>query len=188
MNITKTFIDGLFVIEPLVFGDSRGFFLESWNEDKFNEAVGRSIKFVQDNHSKSQKGILRGLHFQSENTQGKLVRVIRGSVFDVAVDLRSGSKTYGKWFGVELSEKNKKQMWIPKGFAHGFLALEDGTEFLYKCDDYYTPKHEYSLAWNDSDLAINWPLIDDGNNYILSDKDKKGISFLEISQSIKMEF
>ncbi|HGF7375882.1 TPA: dTDP-4-dehydrorhamnose 3,5-epimerase, partial [Vibrio cholerae] len=150
--------------------------------------VGGGVKFVQDNHSKSQKGILRGLHFQSKNTQGKLVRVIRGSVFDVAVDLRSGSKTYGKWFGVELSEKNKKQMWIPKGFAHGFLALEDGTEFLYKCDDYYTPKHEHSLAWNDGDLAIEWPLIDGVNNYILSDKDNNGISLFEFSQSIKMEF
>lgn len=188
MNITKTFIDGLFVIEPLVFGDSRGFFLESWNEEKFNKIVGGHVRFVQDNHSKSQKGILRGLHFQSENTQGKLVRVIRGSVFDVAVDLRIDSKTYGKWFGIQLSEENRKQMWIPKGFAHGFLALEDGTEFLYKCDDYYNPRSEHSLAWNDSDLSIEWPLIDGEGNYILSDKDKTGISLLEVSHSIKMEF
>ncbi|EGQ7993260.1 dTDP-4-dehydrorhamnose 3,5-epimerase [Vibrio vulnificus] len=187
MKIIETFIDGLLILEPLVFGDERGFFMESWNEDKFNEFVGESVRFVQDNHSKSQKGILRGLHFQSKNTQGKLVRVTHGSVFDVAVDLRNGSKTYGQWFGVILSGSNKKQMWIPKGFAHGFLALEDDTEFLYKCDDYYTPNHEHSLAWNDLDLAIEWPSINGAHNYVLSDKDKNGISFLEVSSFINME-
>ncbi|HHI5411140.1 TPA: dTDP-4-dehydrorhamnose 3,5-epimerase [Vibrio metoecus] len=181
MKVTTTDINGLLVIEPKVFGDSRGFFLESWNESKFNELVGKPVHFVQDNHSKSDAGTLRGLHIQTENPQGKLVRVVSGSVFDVVVDLRQGSSTYGKWYGVVLSTENKKQLWIPRGFAHGFLALEDGTEFLYKCDDYYNPSAEYSIRWNDKEVGINWGEFDVVSNLKLSDKDANGISLKEFT-------
>ncbi len=148
-------IDGLCVITPAVHGDSRGYFMETYNENDMKEA-GISITFVQDNQSMSSKGVLRGLHFQKQFPQTKLVRVIKGSVFDVAVDLRSGSKTYGKWFGVELSEENKKQFLIPRGFAHGFLVLSETAEFCYKCDDFYHPNDEGGLAWNDPEIGIDW--------------------------------
>ena len=151
--------------------------METWNQTRFEEFVtGKKTHFVQDNHSKSKKGILRGLHFQSENTQGKLVRVGVGAVFDVAVDLRKDSPTCGKWVGVELSAENKRQLWIPEGFAHGFYVLSESAEFIYKCTDYYNPKVEHSIIWNDSDLNIAWP-IDEGYQLLLSDKDMQGISF-----------
>lgn len=177
MKFTKTPLDGVFVIEPQVFGDERGFFLESYNERRFCEAIGRDVKFVQDNHSKSSLGVLRGLHYQSENTQGKLVRVIKGAVFDVAVDLRKSSPSFGKWFGVELNAENKKQLWIPEGFAHGFLVLSDDTEFLYKTTDFYTHAAERTLMWNDPELGIKWPSLD--VEFILSEKDKCGDCLVE---------
>ncbi|HDR2365105.1 TPA: dTDP-4-dehydrorhamnose 3,5-epimerase [Enterobacter asburiae] len=155
MNVTMTEIPDVLILEPKVFGDNRGFFLESFNQKAFNEILGREVNFVQDNHSKSAKNVLRGLHFQSQNTQGKLVRVTAGAVFDVAVDLRKTSENYGRWVGVELSADNKKQLWIPQGFAHGFYVLEDNTEFVYKCTDYYNPAFEHSLAWNDESIRIN---------------------------------
>lgn len=151
-------IEGLCVIEPAVFGDARGYFLETYNQ-KDMEAEGLAMKFVQDNQSCSVKGVLRGLHFQKEYPQGKLVRVIKGSVFDVAVDLRSNSETYGKWFGIELTEENKKQFYIPEGFAHGFLVLSDMAEFCYKCTDFYHPGDEGGLAWNDLEIGIQWPQV-----------------------------
>ncbi|MBK4307152.1 dTDP-4-dehydrorhamnose 3,5-epimerase, partial [Enterobacter hormaechei] len=144
MNVTRTGIPDVFIIEPKVFGDNRGFFLESFNQNTFNEVLGREVSFVQDNHSKSSKNVLRGLHFQSQNTQGKLVRVIAGAVFDVAVDLRGSSETFGQWVGIELSADNKKQLWVPEGFAHGFYVLEENTEFVYKCTDYYNPSFEHT--------------------------------------------
>lgn len=151
-------IDGLCIIEPTVHGDSRGYFMETYSQKDMEEA-GINITFVQDNQSMSTKGVLRGLHFQKQFPQTKLVRVIKGSVFDVAVDLRKGSKTFGKWFGVELTEKNKKQFLIPRGFAHGFLVLSDIAEFCYKCDDFYHPNDEGGLAWNDPEIGIKWPNI-----------------------------
>ena len=163
-------IEGLCIIEPAVYGDSRGYFMETYNQ-KDMEAEGLTMKFVQDNQSCSIKGVLRGLHFQKEFPQGKLVRVVRGKVFDVAVDLRNGSDTYGKWFGIELSEENKKQFYIPEGFAHGFLVLSDVAEFCYKCTDFYRPNDEGGLAWNDQTIGIDWPKLD--APYILSEKDKK---------------
>jgi dTDP-4-dehydrorhamnose 3,5-epimerase len=156
MEFFKTHLDGLLVIEPRVFEDSRGFFFESFNHKKFEEYV-PNIQFFQDNHSKSNKGVLRGLHYQIQHTQGKLVRVVQGSVFDVAVDIRKSSPTFGQWFGIELSGSNKKQLWIPTGFAHGFLTLEDNTEFLYKTTDFYHPDFERSILWNDSEIGISWP-------------------------------
>jgi dTDP-4-dehydrorhamnose 3,5-epimerase len=180
VKIVKTKLDGVLVIEPDVYGDDRGFFLESWNQEKFNEAVGFKVNFVQDNHSKSQKGILRGLHFQSKNVQSKLVRVVNGAVFDVVVDLRKNSSTYGDWFGIEISALNKKQLWIPKGIAHGFLSLESDTEFLYKCDAYYSPEFEYSLSWNDKEINIDWPDLSTSELPVLSNKDMEGLSFKEI--------
>ncbi|MCU6421115.1 dTDP-4-dehydrorhamnose 3,5-epimerase [Klebsiella aerogenes] len=177
MKVIDTDIVDVKIIEPIVFGDERGFFMETWNQTRFEEFVtGKKTHFVQDNHSKSKKGILRGLHFQSENTQGKLVRVGAGAVFDVAVDLRKDSPTCGKWVGVELSAENKRQLWIPEGFAHGFYVLSESAEFIYKCTDYYNPKAEHSIIWNDSDLNIAWP-IDEGYQLLLSDKDMQGISF-----------
>lgn len=158
ITVTKTHIDGLVIIEPKVFGDSRGYFMETYSQRDMSEA-GLNMVFVQDNQSMSTKGVLRGLHFQKEYPQGKLVRVIRGSVFDVAVDLRSGSKTFGQWYGVELSEENKKQFYIPEGFAHGFLVLSDTAEFCYKCTDFYHPEDEGGLAWNDPEIAIAWPSV-----------------------------
>ncbi|QPL40866.1 dTDP-4-dehydrorhamnose 3,5-epimerase [Erythrobacter sp. A30-3] len=171
MNITECDIPGPLIIEPKVFGDERGFFMESWNAAKFAEA-GLRIAFVQDNHSRSQKGVLRGMHFQNPGPQGKLVRVVRGAVFDVAVDLRRSSPTFGKWTGVELSAENKRMFWVPQGFAHGFLTLEDDTDFLYKCDATYAPQHEHSLAWDDPDVGIEWPL--GGIDLQLSAKDAEG--------------
>lgn len=182
MNLENTKFAGLLVIHPTVFGDERGFFLESWNQKKFNELVGESVHFVQDNHSMSHKNILRGLHIQVGNEQGKLVRVARGSVLDVVVDLRESSKTFGQYYSIILSEYNKKQMWIPKGFAHGFLTLEDNTNFLYKCDNLYDPSSEVSLSWNDDSLSINWDDYLKGNEPILSKKDSEGISLKQFEE------
>lgn len=175
IKVTKCEIDGLYIIEPQVFGDKRGYFMETYNENDFHEA-GLDMKFVQDNQSSSTRGVLRGLHYQKEHPQGKLVRVIRGTVFDVAVDLRKDSATFGKWFGVELSEDNKKQFYIPEGFAHGFLALSDEAEFCYKCTDFYHPEDEGGIMWNDSEIGIDWPL--DGIKEInISNKDKAHTTF-----------
>ena len=171
MNITECDIPGPLIIEPKVFGDERGFFMESWNAARFAED-GLDIAFVQDNHSRSQKGVLRGMHFQNPGPQSKLVRVVSGAVFDVAVDLRRSSPTFGKWTGVELSAENKRMFWVPQGFAHGFLTLEDDTDFLYKCDATYAPQHEHSLAWDDPDVGIEWPL--GGIDLQLSAKDAEG--------------
>ncbi|HEY3985464.1 dTDP-4-dehydrorhamnose 3,5-epimerase [Cedecea sp.] len=169
MNVIKTEIADLLIIEPKVFGDSRGFFFESFNQTMFDAAVGDKINFVQDNHSKSSKNVLRGLHFQENpHAQGKLVRCIAGEVFDVAVDIRRDSETFGKWVGVILSASNKRQLWIPEGFAHGFVTLEDNTEFVYKTTDFYHPESEQSIAWNDPDINIEWPLME---SPILSAKD-----------------
>lgn len=171
MNIIETAIEGLLIIEPKVFGDERGFFMESWNARAFREA-GLDIEFVQDNHSRSSRGVLRGLHYQQPGPQGKLVRVTAGAVYDVAVDMRRSSSTFGQWVGVELSAANKRMFWVPEGMAHGFLCLEDGTDFLYKCRGYYDPAHEHSLLWNDPTLGIDWPL--DGIMPQLSAKDEAG--------------
>lgn len=171
MNIIPCDIDGPLIIEPKVFGDERGFFMESWNAGAFARA-GLDLNFVQDNHSRSQKGVLRGMHFQNPGPQGKLVRVVRGAVFDAVVDLRQSSPTYGKWTGVHLSAENKRMFWVPEGFAHGFLTLEDDTDFLYKCTALYAPEHEGSLAWDDPDVGIEWPL--DGIEPKLSAKDAVG--------------
>ncbi|EHQ2335989.1 dTDP-4-dehydrorhamnose 3,5-epimerase, partial [Vibrio cholerae] len=158
-------------------GDERGFFMETWNQKRFEELVtGKPTQFVQDNHSKSKKGILRGLHYQTENTQGKLVRVVSGEVFDVAVDIRKDSPTFGKWVGVYLSAENKRQLWVPEGFAHGFYVTSDEAEFVYKCTDYYNPKAEHSLLWNDPSINIEWP---SSEGLLLSDKDKEGLRFSE---------
>ncbi|HEX5394691.1 MAG TPA: dTDP-4-dehydrorhamnose 3,5-epimerase [Rhodocyclaceae bacterium] len=157
MHVIKTDIPDVWIIEPKVFGDERGFFYESWNQRTLAE-LGLNMNFVQDNHSKSAKGVLRGLHYQIEHAQGKLVRVIAGEVFDVAVDMRSSSPTFGKWVGFTLSAENKRMAWIPPGFAHGFCVTSDSAEFLYKTTDYWYPEHERSLAWNDPTLAIQWPL------------------------------
>ena len=155
----KNEIEGLVVVKPTVFGDDRGFFMETYHKDEFY-AGGIDREFVQDNHSKSSKGVLRGLHFQTENTQGKLVRVIKGEVFDVAVDCRPNSKTFGKWYGVTLSEENKMQFYVPEGFTHGFLVLSDEAEFVYKCTDVYNPKAEGGIPYNDATVAIEWPAVD----------------------------
>lgn len=177
MKIIDTDIADVKIIEPAVFGDERGFFMETWQQKKFEELV-CPRQFVQDNHSKSSKGILRGLHYQTENTQGKLVRVVSGEVFDVAVDMRQASPTFGKWVGVHLSAENKRQLWVPEGFAHGFYVVSDSAEFVYKCTDYYNPNAEHSLLWNDEVVGINWPLT--GNEEpLLSAKDKQGIPFKE---------
>ena len=164
-------IEGLCVIEPAVHGDSRGYFMETYNQRDMEEA-GLTMNFVQDNQSCSTKGVLRGLHFQKEFPQGKLVRAIKGSVFDVAVDLRSNSETYGKWFGIELTEENKKQFYIPEGFAHGFLVLSDQAEFAYKCTDFYHPGDEGGLKWDDPEIGVDWP-VSEGMELIISEKDKK---------------
>jgi dTDP-4-dehydrorhamnose 3,5-epimerase len=158
LKVTPTNIPEVLVIEPKVFGDERGFFFESFNQAKFEEAIGRRVNFVQDNHSKSVKNVLRGLHYQIQQPQGKLVRVVQGEVFDVAVDLRKSSTTFGQWVGEILSADNKKQLWIPEGFAHGFVVLSDTAEFLYKTTDYWAPEFERSIAWNDPEIAIEWPL------------------------------
>lgn len=158
MKVTPTAIPDVLVIEPRVFGDARGFFFESFNRKAFHEATGLDMDFVQDNHSRSGKGVLRGLHYQVQQPQGKLVRVVRGAVFDVAVDIRPGSPTFGQWAGVELSEENQCQMWIPPGLAHGFLVISDSADVLYKTTDYYAPAHERCIRWDDETLAIAWPL------------------------------
>jgi dTDP-4-dehydrorhamnose 3,5-epimerase len=157
-QVTQTPLEGVLVLEPTVFGDARGFFFESFNTRDFQQATGLDVTFVQDNHSKSVKGVLRGLHYQVQHEQGKLVRVAQGAVFDVAVDIRKESPTFGQWFGLELSAENKKQLWIPAGLAHGFLVTSESAEFLYKTTDYYHPKFERGLLWNDSDIGIEWPL------------------------------
>lgn len=176
MRVVDTKIPGLLVIEPRVFGDERGFFFESFNEKAFNEATGVSPRFVQDNHSKSVKGVLRGLHYQlPPKAQGKLVRVVQGEVFDVAVDIRKGSPTYGQWVGEVLSADNKKQLWIPPGFAHGFFTLSDTAEFLYKTTDYWSPEHEQAIIWNDPTLNIEWPL--NGMQPTLAAKDAAAVAF-----------
>ncbi|MBU3183948.1 dTDP-4-dehydrorhamnose 3,5-epimerase [Clostridium estertheticum] len=184
-NFIETKIDGVYIIEPKVFGDNRGYFMETYNKNDFFEA-GLKMEFVQDNESKSKKGVLRGLHFQTKHTQGKLVRVTKGQVFDVAVDLRKGSSTFGKWEGVILTDENKKQFYVPEGFAHGFLVMSDEAVFNYKCTDYYAPKYDNGVLWNDEDIAIKWPL-DGIDEILLSDKDKiqKGLKDLEISFEYK---
>ena len=171
MNVIKTAIPDVLIIEPKVFGDNRGFFYESYNQKVFNKATGLNVGFVQDNHSRSAKGVLRGLHYQIQQPQGKLVRVIRGTVFDVAVDIRRSSATFGKWVGVELSEENQLQMWVPEGFAHGYLVLSEYADFLYKTTDYYAPEYECSLLWNDPALGIKWPVSEEPQ---LSEKDRRG--------------
>ncbi len=171
IKITTCGIEGLFVIEPAVFHDTRGYFMETYNQNDFKEA-GLDMVFVQDNQSMSVKGVLRGLHFQKQFPQGKLVRVVRGKVFDVAVDLRSASETYGKWFGVELSAENKKQFYIPEGFAHGFLVLSDEAEFAYKCTDFYHPGDEGGILWSDPSIGIDWP-IEECMELTISEKDQK---------------
>lgn len=170
-NFIETGIKDLWIIEPTVFGDHRGYFMETYHAQEFQNA-GLDMCFVQDNQSKSHKGVLRGLHFQVNHPQGKLVRVTKGEVFDVAVDLRKGSETYGKWYGVYLSEENKRQFYVPEGFAHGFLVTSDIAEFVYKCTDYYHPEDEGGILWNDPDIAVNWPL-DKVENISLSGKDEK---------------
>lgn len=176
MKIIETSIPDLKIIEPKVFGDERGFFLETFQATRYQEVIGNDLIFVQDNHSRSSKNVLRGLHFQKNKPQGKLVRVVRGEVFDVAVDLRKGSSTYGKWEGVILSEQNKKQFWVPPGFAHGFVVLSETADFEYKCTDFYDPNDEGSLIWNDPDIGIEWPC----DSPILSDKDAVAARFKEL--------
>ena len=179
MKATRLAIPDVVLIEPKVFGDARGFFFESFNQKAFNEATGTQHEFVQDNHSRSAKGVLRGLHYQIKQPQGKLVRVVRGAVFDVAVDIRKGSPTFGQWVGEELSEDNHRQLWVPPGFAHGFVVLSDAAEFLYKTTDYYAPQFERCIMWNDPTLDIDWPT----QLPILSDKDSKGQAFLSAELS-----
>ncbi len=176
MKIIKTDLNDCVIIEPNVFNDDRGFFLETFRASRYQELLGIKDVFVQDNHSRSNKSVLRGLHFQKNNPQGKLVRVSLGRVFDVVVDIRKSSKTYGKWMGVVLSEENKKQVWVPPGFAHGFLVLSDVADFVYKCTDYYDPNDEFTVLWNDPDIGIKWP----SDNVILSEKDQNGLRFSEI--------
>lgn len=173
----ETPIEGLFVIEPTVFGDARGFFMETYAKRDFDAMAGCPVDFVQDNHSKSRRGVLRGLHFQTQHAQGKLIRVVAGAVYDVAVDLRAGSPTYGRWHGVELSAENKRQFYVPAGFAHGFLTLEDDTEFLYKCTDYYYPEFDGGVRWNDPQIGVDWRLAEygfdpSGEGLLLSAKDR----------------
>ena len=173
MRTTRLAIPDVVLIEPKVFGDARGFFLESFNQKAFDEATGTNYQFVQDNHSRSSRGVLRGLHYQIQQPQGKLVRVARGKVWDVAVDIRKGSPTFGQWVGVELSENNQHQLWVPPGLAHGFVVLSESADFLYKTTDYYSPQHERCIAWNDPALAITWPL--EGGAPMLSGKDAMGL-------------
>ena len=176
MKVTPMSIPEVLLIEPEVFNDARGFFFESFNQKTFKEVTGLDVNFVQDNHSRSIKGVLRGLHYQVQNTQGKLVRVVRGAVFNVAVDIRKSSPTFGKWVGVKLEEDNHKQLWVPPGFAHGFMVTRDSTDFLYKTTDYYAPQHERCIAWNDSTLGIDWPKA---MQPILSAKDQLGLEFCD---------
>jgi dTDP-4-dehydrorhamnose 3,5-epimerase len=175
MKIINTHIDDVKIIQPQVFGDERGFFMETYRANIMDELTGGK-PFVQDNHSKSTQGILRGLHYQIKNTQGKLVRIVKGTVFDVAVDMRENSSTFGQWVGEVLSEENKKQLWVPEGFAHGFYVMSEEAEFVYKCTDYYAPEHEHSLIWNDPSVGIDWPLVE-GKQPSLSVKDEQGVLF-----------
>ncbi|KAA3652766.1 MAG: dTDP-4-dehydrorhamnose 3,5-epimerase [Proteobacteria bacterium] len=172
MQVTATDLPDVLIIEPKVFGDARGFFFESFNARAFAEATGVDLPFVQDNHSRSAQGVLRGLHYQIQQPQGKLVRVVRGAVFDVAVDVRRSSPHFGRWVGVELSEDNHRQLWVPPGFAHGFLVLSASADFLYKTTDYYAPEHERSVLWNDPAIGIDWPLPGEP---LLSGKDRAGV-------------
>ncbi|MFM1908714.1 MAG: dTDP-4-dehydrorhamnose 3,5-epimerase [Pseudomonadota bacterium] len=183
MNVTSTAIADVLLIEPKVFGDDRGFFFESFNQRAFQQATGLNLSFVQDNHSKSAQGVLRGLHYQVQQPQGKLVRVVAGEVFDVAVDIRPDSPTYGQWVGEILSADNKRQLWVPPGLAHGFVVLSESAEFLYKTTDYYAPEHERCIAWNDPTLAIVWPAMNEGPK--LSAKDAAGGRFVEMTQELR---
>lgn len=178
-NFIKTEIEGIYIIEPKVFGDNRGYFLETYNDNEF-KTNGLEYTFVQDNQSKSSRGVLRGLHFQKKHPQAKLVRVISGEVFDVAVDLRASSSTFGKWFGIILTGENKKMLMIPRGFAHGFLVLSESAEFAYKCDEFYHPEDEGGIMWNDKDVNISWPLINE--DIILSEKDRYYPSLKELKE------
>ena len=177
-SIKETDLPDVYILEPEVFGDERGFFFESYNEREFARMTGLNVEFVQDNHSKSAKGVLRGLHFQEVQPQGKLVRVVQGEVYDVAVDIRRDSRFFGRWTGCLLSAENKRQLWIPDGFAHGFLVLSDTAEFLYKTTNYYAPQYERCIAWNDPEIGIRWPLEHDP---ILSQKDQQGLRLSEIA-------
>ena len=178
MNVIKTTIPDVIILEPNVFGDDRGFFYESFNQSNFEAGIGREVTFVQDNHSKSIKNVLRGLHYQIDQPQGKLVRVVSGEVFDVAVDIRKSSPTFGRWVGEILSAKNKRQLWVPEGFAHGFLTLSETAEFLYKTTNYYAPQFERCIVWDDTSLKIDWPIQGEPN---LSKKDSQGSS-LELAE------
>lgn len=175
MNVINTPISDLLIFEPQIFGDARGFFLESFNQKTFNTLTGLNVNFVQDNHSRSSKNVLRGLHYQIQQPQGKLVRVVSGRVFDVAVDLRKKSPTFGKWHGVELSAENHRQFWIPAGFAHGFLVLSETADFLYKTTDYYAPTFERCVCWNDETIGIDWQISEP----LLSEKDKQGLALVD---------
>ena len=176
MKVTPTAIADVLIIEPRVFGDERGFFYESFNQRVFDKATGLALNFVQDNHSRSAKGVLRGLHYQIQQPQGKLVRVARGAVFDVAVDIRKSSPYFGKWVGVELSEDNHRQLWVPPGLAHGFLVLSETADFLYKTTDYYSPEYERCIAWNDPAIGIEWPI---DTSPSLSAKDQRGVTLAQ---------
>jgi dTDP-4-dehydrorhamnose 3,5-epimerase len=176
MKVTPTSVPDVLLIEPQLYGDARGFFLESFNQRAFAQATGLNLNFVQDNHSRSGQGVLRGLHYQIEQAQGKLVRVVRGAVFDVAVDIRRDSPSFGRWVGYELSEHNQRQLWIPPGFAHGFLVLSESADFLYKTTQYYAPAHERCILWNDEQIAIQWPIEDIP---ILSQKDAAGLTLAQ---------
>ena len=177
MKVVPTAIPDVLIFEPKVFGDERGFFMESFNQKVFDEAVGRHVDFVQDNHSRSSKGVLRGLHYQIQQPQGKLVRVTNGSVFDVAVDLRQSSPSFGRWVGVELSAENSRQLWVPEGFAHGFLVTSGSADFLYKTTDFYAPQFERSIVWNDAEIRIEWPEL--GSEPILAVKDANGATLAD---------
>ena len=177
MKVTPTALPEVLILEPRVFGDQRGFFFESFNQKAFNDATGLDAKFVQDNHSRSAKGVLRGLHYQIQQPQGKLVRVVRGSVFDVVVDIRKSSANFGRWVGVALSDENHRQLWVPAGFAHGFLVTSDTAEFLYKTTDYYAPEFERCIAWNDPSIGVQWPLA--GDIPQLSGKDMAGMVLMD---------
>jgi len=179
MKVTQTALPEVLLIEPQVFGDDRGFFFESWNQRQLDEQVGQPMRFLQDNHSRSRRGVLRGLHYQIQQAQGKLVRVVQGQVFDVAVDLRRSSPRFGQWVGARLSAEDKQQLWIPPGFAHGFLVLSDTAEFLYKTTDYYAPAAERSLAWDDPQVGIRWPLAEVGGTPSLSAKDAQAQSWAD---------